>query len=51
LGKSDEGFFGESSIINFLKLRGSFGIVGNDAIPNNVYLSPTGEATYVLTVF
>lgn len=45
---SDEGFFGESSIINFLKLRGSYGIVGNDAIPNNGYISQlTGEATYV----
>jgi hypothetical protein len=29
---SDEGFFGESSTVNFLKLRGSYGIVGNDAI-------------------
>jgi hypothetical protein len=28
---SDEGFFGESSTVNFLKLRGSYGIVGNDA--------------------
>jgi hypothetical protein len=28
---SDEGFFGESSTVNFLKLRGSYGI-GNDAI-------------------
>ena len=45
---SDEGFFGESSIVNFLKLRGSYGIVGNDAIPNNGYISQlTGEATYV----
>jgi hypothetical protein len=24
---SDEGFFGESSTVNFLKLRGSYGIV------------------------
>ena len=45
---SDEGFFGESSVVNFLKLRGSYGIVGNDAIPNNGYISQlTGEATYV----
>jgi hypothetical protein len=42
---SDEGFFGESSLL-ISKIR-SYGIVGNDAIPNNVYLSPTGEATYV----
>jgi TonB-linked SusC/RagA family outer membrane protein len=45
---SDEGFFGESGVVNFLKLRGSYGIVGNDAIPNNGYISQlTGEATYV----
>jgi hypothetical protein len=45
---SDEGFFGESSTVNFLKLRGSYGIVGNDAIPNNGYISQlTGSGTYV----
>ncbi len=45
---SDEGFFGESLTVNFLKLRASYGIVGNDAIPNNGYISQlTGEATYV----
>lgn len=45
---SDEGFFGKSSMVNFLKLRGSYGIVGNDKIPNNGYISQlSGEATYV----
>ena len=45
---SDEGFFGESKTINFLKLRGSYGIVGNDRIPNNGYISQlSGESTYV----
>ncbi|MFE3866707.1 SusC/RagA family TonB-linked outer membrane protein [Flavobacterium sp. LS2P90] len=45
---SDEGFFGESKVINFLKLRGSYGIVGNDRIPNNGYISQlSGESTYV----
>ncbi len=45
---SDEGFFGESKTVNFLKLRGSYGIVGNDKIPNNGYISQlSGEATYV----
>jgi TonB-dependent starch-binding outer membrane protein SusC len=45
---SDEGFFGESKVINFLKLRGSYGVVGNDRIPNNGYISQlSGEATYV----
>jgi TonB-linked SusC/RagA family outer membrane protein len=45
---SDEGFFGEDKIINFMKLRGSYGILGNDQIPNNGYIAQlNGEATYV----
>lgn len=45
---SDEGFFGESKTINFLKLRASYGTLGNDQIPNNGFLSIlNGEATYV----
>jgi TonB-linked SusC/RagA family outer membrane protein len=47
---SDENFFGdaENSIVNFLKLRGSYGVLGNDQIPNNGYVSLlNGEATYV----
>jgi TonB-linked SusC/RagA family outer membrane protein len=45
---SDEGFFGQSKVVDFLKLRGSYGIVGNDRIPNNGYISQlNGEATYV----
>lgn len=46
---SDEGFFGESKTINFLKLRASYGSLGNDQIPNNGFLGLlNGEATYVL---
>ncbi|MFE3848830.1 SusC/RagA family TonB-linked outer membrane protein [Flavobacterium sp. LB3P45] len=45
---SDEGFYGEYKFINFMKLRGSYGTLGNDQIPNNGYISQlTGEATYV----
>lgn len=45
---SDEEFYGESKFINFMKLRGSYGTLGNDQIPNNGYISQlTGEATYV----
>jgi len=45
---SDEGFFGKSKAINFLKLRASYGTLGNDQIPNYGYLGLlTGEATYV----
>ncbi|WP_264565010.1 SusC/RagA family TonB-linked outer membrane protein [Flavobacterium sp. N3904] len=46
---SDEGFFGgDTGIVNFLKLRGSYGVLGNDQIPNNGYVSLlTGEAAYV----
>lgn len=45
---SDEGFYGESTFINFMKLRGSYGTLGNDQIPNNGYISQlSAEATYV----
>lgn len=45
---SEESFFGESKTFNFLKLRGSFGTLGNDQIPANGYVgSLSGEATYV----
>ncbi|MDR7211157.1 TonB-dependent receptor [Flavobacterium piscis] len=45
---SDEDFFGESRAISFLKLRASYGTLGNDQIPNYGYLGLlTGEATYV----
>ena len=45
---SDEGFFGEDKKINFMKLRASYGTLGNDQIPNNGYVSLlSGEATYV----
>lgn len=45
---SDEGFYGDSKFINFLKLRGSYGTLGNDQIPNNGYVGLlSGEATYV----
>ncbi|PXY43778.1 SusC/RagA family TonB-linked outer membrane protein [Flavobacterium hydrophilum] len=45
---SDEGFFGESKTINFLKFRASYGTLGNDQIPNYGYIGIlNGEATYV----
>lgn len=45
---SDEEFFGTPKDFNFLKLRASYGILGNDQIPNNGYVgSLSGEATYV----
>lgn len=45
---SDEPFYGESKILNFMKLRASYGTLGNDQIPNNGYLGLLGgEATYV----
>lgn len=44
---SDESFFGEDHTVNFLKLRGSYGVLGNDYIPNNAYVSLLGgEAVY-----
>ncbi|MBF8150247.1 TonB-dependent receptor [Winogradskyella sp. F6397] len=45
---SDEDFFGDSSIFSFMKLRASYGILGNDQIPNNGYVGQlSGEATYL----
>jgi TonB-linked SusC/RagA family outer membrane protein len=44
---SDEPFLESSSWINSLKLRGSYGIIGNDRIPSFGFVSLlTGEATY-----
>lgn len=36
---SKEGFWKENKIVNFLKLRGSYGITGNDAIGDFSYVS------------
>jgi TonB-linked SusC/RagA family outer membrane protein len=45
---SDESFLSDSNLINFLKLRGSYGILGNDRIGAFGYVSILdGEATYV----
>ncbi|MEZ7499721.1 TonB-dependent receptor [Flavobacterium sp. Arc3] len=45
---SDEGFYGDSKLVNFMKLRGSYGTLGNDQIPNNGYVSQlSGQGTYV----
>lgn len=45
---SDEEFFGESKVLNFAKLRASYGIIGNDLIGDNRYLGLLdGEATYI----
>lgn len=45
---SEEDFFGKSDTFNLLKIRGSFGTLGNDQIPSNAYLGLlTGEATYL----
>ena len=46
---TEEDFIGTNDVINFAKLRGSYGQLGNDQIPNFLYLSVlNGEATYVL---
>lgn len=36
---SEEGFLKENKTLNFLKLRGSWGILGNDNIPTNAYIT------------
>ncbi|GAB5400817.1 MAG: TonB-dependent receptor [Aureisphaera sp.] len=45
---SDEGFMEDSNTFNFLKLRGSYGIIGNDRIPAFGFASLlNGEGVYV----
>ncbi|NHN24803.1 TonB-dependent receptor [Flavobacterium jejuense] len=45
---SDEDFFNNESLVNFLKLRASYGTLGNDAIPGDAYRSLlTGESEYI----
>jgi TonB-linked SusC/RagA family outer membrane protein len=45
---SDEGFFGSDKVVNFMKLRGSYGTLGNDKIGSNGFVAQLiGEATYV----
>lgn len=39
---SQENFWPVNNIVNFLKVRGGYGVVGNDAIGNFAYLSTVG---------
>ncbi len=39
---SREGFWPENDIVNFVKLRGGYGVVGNDNIGDFMYLSTVG---------
>ncbi|WP_288428623.1 TonB-dependent receptor [uncultured Spirosoma sp.] len=39
---SDEAFMKNQSLFNFLKFRGSWGILGNDAIESNAYILTAG---------
>ncbi|MFZ0490142.1 MAG: TonB-dependent receptor [Salegentibacter sp.] len=46
---SEEPFWSDDAFVNFLKIRGSYGVLGNDRIGDYLYLSLlNGEATYVL---
>ena len=45
---TEEEFLKDNSWLNSLKLRASYGVIGNDRIPDNGYISIlNGEATYV----
>lgn len=37
-----ESFWPKNEVVDFLKLRGGYGVVGNDAIPDNAFLSTIG---------
>jgi len=39
---SEESFWPQNEIVNFLKVRGGYGVVGNDNIGNHAYLSTVG---------
>ena len=46
---SNEDFLSDSNFVNFLKIRASYGILGNDRIPDFRYTSTlNGEGTYVI---
>ncbi|MCK8521293.1 TonB-dependent receptor [Aquimarina sp. D1M17] len=46
---SDESFLADSNWLDFLKLRASYGIIGNDRIPDFRFISLlNGEGTYVI---
>lgn len=45
---SEEPFFGASEAVNFVKLRASYGVLGNDRITQTYRSLLDGEATYVL---
>ncbi|WDF53774.1 SusC/RagA family TonB-linked outer membrane protein [Mucilaginibacter sp. KACC 22063] len=38
-----ESFFPKNQYVNFLKIRGSYGVVGNDGLPNFAYISSIGS--------
>lgn len=44
---TEESFFNKSSIVNFAKLRGSYGSLGSDKVPILYLTTLSGEATYV----
>lgn len=45
---SEESFFKENNILNFAKIRASYGVLGSDRFNSNLYLGLlNGEATYV----
>ncbi|MDP9081246.1 MAG: TonB-dependent receptor [Bacteroidota bacterium] len=39
---SKESFWPQNNVVDFLKLRGGYGVVGNDNIPDNAFLSTVG---------
>lgn len=45
---SEEGFWGDSKIVNFMKIRGSWGQLGNDQVSGTYRSLLNGEGVYVL---
>jgi len=47
---SKEDFFKKDGLINFLKIKGSYGTLGNDVAPSNAYREQLVTSTYVLII-
>ncbi|WP_198036123.1 SusC/RagA family TonB-linked outer membrane protein [Salegentibacter sp. T436] len=48
---SEESFFNESEILDYLKIRASYGMLGNSDIPQGTYILPVDNRPYLSAVF
>ncbi len=48
---SEESFFNESEVLDYLKIRASYGMLGNSDIPQGTYILPVDNRPYLSAVF